>query len=278
MGTPSLFDRNLRRLRRDRAVRSARDPFLHAFAYDVLLDRLGDVKRPFERALLLGCPDPSWRRKLEARVESVVVADISPGAARRCDGLVVDEDRLAFADATFDLVIAVGTLDTVDDLPGALVLLRRVLRPDGLLLAAFAGAASLPRLRSAMLAADAVSGGATPRMHPGIDLRAAGDLLARTGFALPVADTEALDVSYAGLESLVADLRAHGATNMLARRSTKPLSRAALAVASADFAAAQVDGRTTERMEILYLSGWNPVPCEPRQTGPVKGAGRILLE
>lgn len=260
MSTPSLFDRRLRRLRRDRAVRSGGDAFLHEHAFAELLDRLQDVRRRFGRTLLLGCSDPAWPGRLGALVESVVVADPSTEAARRCGGLVADEDRLPFADGAFDLVVTIGTLDSIDDLPGALLLLRRVLRPDGLLLAALAGAGSLPRLRSAMLAADACAGGAAARLHPAIDVRIAGDLLARAGFALPVADSAGLDVSYRGLPALVADLRAHGGTNLLVRRSRTPLTRSGLAAAAGEFAAHAHAGRTVERVEILYLSGWRPAP------------------
>lgn len=263
MTTPSLFDRNVRRLRRDRAMRAAGEPFVFEAAFTELLDRLGDVRRDFSDALLLGCADPAWRERLEAEVDTVVVADPSPESAQRCRGLVADEDRLPFADASFDLVMAVGTLDSIDDLPGALVLLHRILRPEGLFLAALAGAGSLPRLRAAMLAADAVAGGAAARVHPAIDVRTAGDLLARAGFTLPVADVGGIDVSYAALPTLIADLRSHAATNMLERRSRVPLGRQALAAACASFASDAPNGRTIERVEMLYLSGWAPASAEP---------------
>ena len=158
-----------------------------------------------------------------------------------------------------------GVLDTVNDLPGALALIRRALRPDGLFLAAFAGAGSLPSLRSAIRAAEAAEGlGASPRVHPQIDLRAAGDLLARAGFALPVADAERVTVRFGSLARLVADLRAMAATNLLVSRS-RPFGRLGFAAAAADFAArADADGRTAERFEILHLSGWAPAPDQPR--------------
>lgn len=257
MTAATLFDRRARRLHRDRAARSASDAFVHAHAFDDALERLGFVRRDFGRALLIGCINPAWPARLERIVSDIVVADPSPVAAHAADGVVADEDRLPFADASFDLVLAVGTLDGVDDLPGALLLIRRILRPDGLMLAAMAGAGSLPRLKAAMLAADA-SGGAAARVHPAVDVRTAGDLLARAGFALPVADVESLDVSYRDLRTLVSDIRAHGGGNALARRSRVPLGRSALAAAAADFASHAQGGRTIERMEILHLSGWAP--------------------
>lgn len=257
--TTELFDRRARRLFRDRAARSGGDAFVHARAFDETLERFGYVKRTFERALLLGCSDPDWRTRLEQVVDDVVVADPSPVAARAACGIAIDEDRLPFADTSFDLVVAVGTLDTVNDLPGALLLIRRVLRGDGLLLAAMAGAGSLPRLKAAMLAGDAAgAGGTAPRMHPAVDVRTAGDLLARAGFVLPVADVESLDVSYRDLFALIRDVRAHGGGNALARRSRIPIGRQALFAAATDFASHAQGGRTIERVEILHLSGWAP--------------------
>ena len=258
------FDRALRRLRRDRAAPLfAGADYLHAFAADELLERLSLVKRRFSAALALGCAGDYIRTRLEAQGMDVVSADA--GGLFAAGGIQCDEDRLPFADGSFDLVISVGVLDSVNDLPGALTLIRRALKPDGLFLAAFAGAGSLPRLRSAMLAADAVTGAAAPRIHPQIDVRAAGDLLTRTGFALPVADSADVTVRFPNLSKLVRDLRAMGATNMLRSRSRLPLGRYALAAAMADFESrADPDGKTGERFDIVYLTGWSPGPDQPQ--------------
>jgi SAM-dependent methyltransferase len=185
--------------------------------------------------------------------------------ARASAGVQCDEDRLPFADGSFDLVLSVGLFDSVNDLPGALTLIRRVLRPDGLLLAAFVGAGSLPRLRAAMLAADEAQGGAAPRIHPQIDVRAAGDLLTRAGFALPVADVEPVHIRYSGLARLLSDLRGMAGTNVLRAQHRAPLSRLGYAAALADFdSAADPDGKTVEKFDILHLSGWAPSPDQPK--------------
>lgn len=260
-----LFNRKLRRLRRDRAaaMRGAADALLR-HAADELLDRLDSVRREFGRALVLGAGDAALPNRLRERGPEVLVADSGRRFAR--GGVQCDEDRLPFADGAFDLVVSVGVLDSVNDLPGALTLVRRSLQPDGLFLAAFAGAGSLPRLRRAMQAAEEHQGlAASPRIHPQIDLRAAGDLLLRAGFALPVVDCETLVVRYASLAALVGDLRALGATNLLAARSKRPLGRTGLAAAAASFAAeADADGRTAERFEIVYMTGWSPSPDQPQ--------------
>ena len=257
------FDRRLRRLRRDRAAaRFAGADYLHRLAADELIERLDLVKRDFRRALDLGCAGGYLTRRLRERGLEVIPFDAGAAFARAAGGVQGDEDRLPFADGAFDLVVSVGALDGVNDLPGALLLTRRTLKPDGLFLGAFAGAGSLPRLRRAMLAADSVEGGAAPRIHPQIDVRAAGDLLVRAGFALPVVDAQPVDVRFGSLMDLVRDLRGMAATNILASRSRRPLGRHGLAAAMADFDSA--GDKTTERFEILHLLGWSPSPDQPR--------------
>jgi SAM-dependent methyltransferase len=268
------FDRGLRRLRRDRAAgRFGEADYLHRLAADEVIERLELVRRDFRRALDLGCAGGYLGRRLRERGLDVTSCDSGGAFARAAGGVQADEDRLPFADGAFDLVVSVGALDSVNDLPGALILARRALRPDGLFLAAFAGAGSLPRLKRAMLAADSVQGAAAPRVHPQIDVRAAGDLLARAGFALPVVDVEPVDVRFRSLMDLVRDLRAMGATNILAARSRAPLGRHGLAAAIADF---DTPGdKTVERFEILHLLGWSPSPDQPRPAA--RGSGKVSL-
>lgn len=265
-------------MRRDRAALATDDSrFLLRRAADELLARLDLVARPFGAALDLGCGDSYLADRLRARGLTVTAVDAGARFAERAGGRQEDEDRLPFSASSFDLAVSVGAFDTVNDLPGALVQVRRALRPDGLLLAAFAGAGSLPRLRESLRAAEAAEGlGASPRLHPQIDVRAAGDLLTRAGFALPVADTDRVEVRYPGLSALIADLRGMAATNILASRARRPFGRIGYAAATAAFAAsADADGRTAERFDIIHLSGWSPSPDQPRPAR--RGSGTASL-
>jgi NADH dehydrogenase [ubiquinone] 1 alpha subcomplex assembly factor 5 len=277
MSSHTPFDRNLRRLRRDRAATSFIDAdYLYRRMAEELLDRLDVVKREFSNALVLGCPDRFLQGGLKNRGILTVASDPGSLFARRNGQLRCDEDFLPAADEAFDLVLSIGTLDSVNDLPGALALIRRALRPDGLFLASFAGAGTLPRLRSAMLAADAVAGVAAPRIHPQIDVRAAGDLLSRAGFALPVVDVDMVKIRFPHLMGLVRDLRAMGSTNILVTRSELPLGKLALAAAMSDFSAhADVDGKTAEIFNILYLTAWSPAPNQPKPAA--RGSGTMSL-
>lgn len=277
-GIDTPFDRALRRRRRDRAAAMPGDcRFLHHRAADELLERLDLVARRFSAALDLGCGDGYLTGQLRARGLDVTALDAGERFATQAGGRQSDEDRLPLAEASFDLVVSVGVLDSVNDLPGALIQIRRALRPDGLFLAAFAGAGSLPRLRESLRAAEEAEGlGASPRLHPQIDVRAAGDLMTRAGFALPVADTDSLEVRYSGLARLVADLRGMAATNILAARSRRPFGRAGHDAAAAVFAgAAGPDGRTAERFDIIHVSGWSPSPDQPRPAR--RGSGTASL-
>lgn len=279
MSSPDIFDRSLRSIRRDRMLADfAAHDFLYRAMLDELLDRLGDVQRDLPEALVIGCPDGSAKVALEAMGKRVACVDpgFLPARANggvQGGGVQGDEDALPFADDSFDLVIACGTLDSVNDLPGALILMRRVLRPDGLMLAAFTGAGSLPRLRAALMAGEGERPG--QHIHPQVDVRSAGDLLSRAGFAMPVADGETLTIRYGDLLRLMHDLRGMGAGNMLTARPPA-LRRDTLMGAAAHFAAAaDPDGRTAEQIAIVYLSGWKP---DPSQAAPARrGSATVSL-
>lgn len=272
------FDRRLRRLRRDRAAIAASEPHpLLIRMADDIVDRLGLVTRRFGRALDLGCGPGLLTRALRDHGVEVIAADAGTRFAAAAEGMRCDEDRLPFDPASFDLVVSAGTLDSVNDLPGALVQIRRLLKPDGLFLGAFPGAGSLPRLKQALRAAEDADGQPpSPRVHPQIDLRAAGDLLGRAGFALPVVDGERVTIRYPAFGRLVDDLRMLGWTNVLSARSRRPIGRAGLAAAHMAFAdAADGDGKVSETFEIVHLSGWAPSPDQPRPAR--RGSGTVSL-
>lgn len=258
MSTSEIFDRALRRRRRDRAARQYRDhDFVRTHMLDGIAERLDAVKREFRDVLDLGSFDGGFELP-GARITRI---DAGARFAEVAGGIQGEEDQPNFPDGSFDLIVSAGVLDSVNDVPGALALARRALRPDGLFLGAFLGAGSLAVLRSAFL--DAESERPAARFHPQIDVRSAGDLLSRAGFALPVADTETLTVRYVGIWNLLRDLRGMAAGNLLP--GTPPLTRTTLMRAAASFEArADADGRTSERFEIVYVTGWAPDESQPK--------------
>lgn len=252
-----LFDQALRRMRRDRAARIGPELFLFERVFDDCLDRIGLMNQRFGRALLIGCPDAGWPARLAEIADSVEVRDPGPLFAARAGGAPIEEDAWEPQAGAYDLVVALGTLDSVDDLPLALRLIRFATAPGGLLIGAVAGGDTLPRLREAMRAADALGAGAAAHVHPRIEPAALAPLLESAGFIKPVVDVDRVQANYRSLAGLVADLRAMGATNVLVSRSP-PLTRGQAQAAADAFETAGANGRTTEIFEILHFMAWAP--------------------
>jgi len=272
---PQIFDPKRRRQARDRAHKQfAEYDFLYRAMFDGLIERMEDVTRPLEEVLLIGCPDNSARQQLEAMGKRVTCCDPGFHNAQANEGVQAEEDALPFAESSFDLVLACGTLDSVNDLPGALIVAKRVLRPDGLFLASCIGAGSFRQLKGALIAAEQEK--TAPHIHPQVDVRSAGDLLARAGFAMPVADSEILKVRYGSIIRLMHDLRYMGHGNMMSADYRGTLSRPTIMRAAEHFAqAADSDGKTAEDFVILTMSGWRPDPSQPKPAR--RGSGKTSL-
>lgn len=241
------FDRALRRRRHARAAVSfAQADFLHSAMVAETRARAEALGRPFEHVLDLGGPAPAW--------PGAIRLALTPGEA----SLVADEDRLPFADASFDLVISIAGLANLSDLPGALLQVRRVLKPDGLFLACLPGGLTLGELREDLILAEShLTGRAAPRVAPMVDAQSAAGLLQRAGFTMPVADSERLSVRYPSLARLLEDLTSMGARSPLKART--PLRRDVLAATATRFAArADSDGKTSITVDLLHLAGWAP--------------------
>jgi SAM-dependent methyltransferase len=253
-----LFDRHRRALRRARATG---DDYLGRVMAEAIIERIDDISRPFATATIIGARASIIIDALTARGVAVTSVEASAALASHTGALHADEDRLPLDPASQDLIVWSGGLDSINDVPGALLRCRLALKPDGVLVGCFSGDGSFPALRAALAAAD----GDRPvaRMHPQIDGRAMGDLLGKVGLALPVIDIDRLSLAYRSLDALVSDLRAAALTNMLAG-PLHPLTRDQWAMACAAFAAAGEDGRTAETVRIIHFTGWAPDPSQPQ--------------
>jgi SAM-dependent methyltransferase len=281
-GLPHPFDRRALRARRERAAGARNGNFLLDRIAEDLPERLSTVKRRFSFALDLATPGDALIRALVAGGQVERILAFEPSAALRDPALALrvggDEELLPFGSESFDLVVSALALQWVNDLPGALVQIRRALKPDGLLLAALPGGETLNELRQSLALAEAeIEGGVSPRVAPFIEVRTMGSLLQRAGFALPVADVDRLTVRYADLGALFRDLRAMGATNVLAERRRKPLRRATLARAAAIYAErfADADGRLRATFDLLWISAW--APHESQQQALKPGSAKVRL-
>lgn len=253
-----LFDPLSRARRRDRAARMGTELYLLERAFADCLERLQIVAMRWGKALLLGCPDPEWGARLEDLANVVEAADPGPAFAAKAGAELVIEDVWELPASAFDLIVAIGTLDTVNELQGALGNLAYALRPGGLLIGAMSGGDTLPLLRSAMAAADRVAGQAAPHVHPRIEASALAPLLEQAGLTGPVVDVDRVSVRFSSLERLVADLRAMAATNILVQRPRHYLGKSGRSAAEAEFSRGAVDGRSEETFEILHFAAWKP--------------------
>lgn len=277
---PEVFDRALLRWRRRRARALGPATFLLDRAAEDLGERLSVVTRRFERALDLGTPTDAVRRALASNpaVGTVISTGREVAAGAAGAQVIADEEALPFAAGSLDLVVSALALQSINDLPGALVQIRRALKPDGLFLAALFGGATLAELRQSFADAEAaIEGGVSPRVFPFADVREMGGLLQRAGFALPVTDVERLTVRYASPFALMHDLRRMGATNVLRERRRTPLRRATLMRMAEIYAEryGDADGRVRATFEIVWLSGWAPHPDQQQPLRPGSARHRL---
>lgn len=258
---PEIFDRKRRRALRERAGKRGGDAFLWAVVAEELADRLVGVSRTFTDVLVTGPMVPFAQQILHDRKAELTLDEF------------VEEDRLSFEPASFDLIISAGSLDSVNDLPGALIQIRRCLRPDGFFLGHMFGAGTLTGLKAVMLAAH--EDNAAPHIHPQIDLRSAADLLSRTGFALPVVDSEFTAARYGDLQRLVSEVRDMGVGNALAGRRTY-LGRDFIGRMEAALNDRRLpDGKFEEHFAHIYMSGWAPSDNQPKPLE--RGSGQVSL-
>jgi NADH dehydrogenase [ubiquinone] 1 alpha subcomplex assembly factor 5 len=268
-----LFDRRAWRAHRDRAARGV--DFLHREIAERLVDRLDLVNRDFTAILDLGARDGTLGRLLAGRNNDALVVSAEPSqrllSKTQAHRVCADPELIPFRDASFDLVASVLALHWCADLPGALIQLRRALKPDGLLLAALFAGSTLVELRTALFEAElAEEGGVSPRVSPTVEPGDAAGLLQRAGLAMPVSDSETITVTYPDMLALMRDLRGMGETNALAARH-RFLSRATLARAGAIYAERfpAPEGRITATFEVLFLTGWAPHPDQAKlRPGP----------
>lgn len=264
---PTIFDAT--QIAKNLVRRPAGGNFVRDLVIEDLADRLGAYKRDFADAALIGPDAQSLPQTLSTANGPVHFARVEAFA---------NADFPALPAGEYDLIVSLLHLQAVNDVPGHLARLRRMLRPDGLLMAAFVGGDSLTELREAFLSADlAVTGGASARIAPMAQVRDAGALLQRAGFALPVADVETHRVRYGTPFALMAELKALGAANPLTDRPRKFMTRTLLAAAAQAYAErdADPDGRIRATLEIVWLAGW--VPHESQQKPLKPGSATVSM-
>ncbi|MFZ1429201.1 MAG: methyltransferase domain-containing protein [Geminicoccaceae bacterium] len=278
-----IFDRRLVRKRRARFAREFEDAgFLVEAVADRLLDRLGDIRNPLRRILVLGGSRGLLEAGLEHRpgCELVLASDADAGLLPTGSPLrvVADAEALPFGPGRFDAAVSLMVLHWVNDLPGTLVQLRNALAEDGLLLLALPGGETLFELRQSLLQAELeCEGGGSLRVSPFTDVRDAGGLLQRAGFALPVVDIDRITVTYADPLRLMRELGRMGEGNALVQRRPGPLRRRTLVRACELYREqfGDVDGRVPATFDILFMAAWKPHASQPKPLP--RGSARLRL-
>ncbi|WP_309085578.1 methyltransferase domain-containing protein [Chelativorans sp.] len=279
-----VFDVRLALGRKLRALKAGDEgaAFLMRRVAEDLAERLSTVERRFPRAAAIFCVT---RDAANAIAHSGKADHILRVEADRhllsggFEGALAEPETVPLGAESVDLAVSLLTLQEANDLPGLLVQIRRALKPDGLFLGALMGAGTLQELRQSLLEAEAeLSGGATPRVSPFADLRDAGALLQRAGFALPVADVETVTVRYATMFDLMRDLRAMGASNALLERSRRPTPRRLFLRAAEIYQKrySDSDGRVRATFNVVWFSGWAPHESQQKPLKP--GSGQVSLK
>jgi SAM-dependent methyltransferase len=278
-GNPIIFDRALLRARRRRARALGAETFLIDRVAADLAERLSAVLRQFDIAVDLGTPTDAVRAGFAGLTSIGTLIAANPDVtAQDAPAVAADEEALPFRDGSLDLVVSALALQFVNDLPGALIQIRRALKPDGLFLAAMLGGDTLTELRQSFAESEAeIEGGVSPHVAPFTDVREMGTLLQRAGLALPVTDVDRLTVRYSSAFTLMAELRRMGATNALTERRRTPLRRATLARMAEIYAKrfADSDGKIRATFEIVWLSGWAPHESQQKPLRPGSAKSRL---
>ncbi len=279
-----VTDKGLLRRRLARAHRRGdpRATFLLQRVVAELSERLAAVERRFPVAVAHGGQTDALAEALLAsgKVDRVYRLEQIEAALQptRVAGIVGDEELLPLAPASIDLFASTLALQWSNDLPGALLQIRTALRPDGLFLAAVTGGSTLSELRESLFTTESeLSGGASPRVMPALDVRDLGALLQRAGFALPVVDRDTVTARYDSAFDLFREIRAMGAANTLPDRDLRPTRRALFLRAAEIYAErfSDPDGRVRATFDIISLSGW--APHESQQQPARRGSGKISL-
>lgn len=257
----ALFDESAQTMRNARARKRQRHgtPFLMARVIDDLAERLLDIKRDFTRACIIGPFD--WRTPIMAALPNPAkIAEFDWREAPGVEG--------------YDLVISLLDLQSINAVGGWMQAVRGMLVPDGLFISSLIGGSSLAELRHALYAIDTDRiGSPTPRIHPMIEVRAAAQLLGHVGLALPVTDSDRFTVHYRKIETLAADLRDLGLTNVLNDRDSRP------APSLVQDLSAQLRPAAGEPMplswEIIWMTGWAPHDSQQKPLKP--GSAKVGL-
>ncbi|MBY0428027.1 MAG: methyltransferase domain-containing protein [Alphaproteobacteria bacterium] len=253
-----------------------------------ILERLEGINRPFHRILDLGSRNFSVAKSLSKQDPSRFIVhghstdDVNKLMLNHV--VVADEEWLPFRDASFDLAISNLTLHWANDLPGALIQIRRALKPDGFFIAAMFGGETLRELRECLYEAEMnCRGGVSQHISPFADIQDCGSLLQRAGFNLPVIDKERFTLTYRDSFQLMRELRGMGEGNILSTRDKRFMPKSLFIEADTIYknrfaTASEKIGEPDKIMatfDVLFIAGWAPHDNQQKPLKPGAAQSRL---
>ncbi|WP_046155207.1 malonyl-ACP O-methyltransferase BioC [Chromobacterium vaccinii] len=162
-----------------------------------------------------------------------------------------DIEKLPLADASVDMIWSNLTIQWINEPDRMFAEMRRVLKPDGMLMFSTLGPDTLFELRDAFAGVD----GAT-HVNQFIDMHDIGDALMRAGFAEPVMDMEKIALTYDDARAVMRDLKAIGAHNATAGRGRGLMGKQAWRKVEAAYERHRRDGKLPASYEVVYGHAW----------------------
>jgi len=240
---------------------------------DRLIERLDYIRLQPARILDLGAGTGAFSAALLRRYRKadVIALDIAENMLQRMQSrggwfrrprcVCADGESLPFADNSFELIFSNLMLQWCIDLESALVELRRVLAPGGLLMFTTFGPDTLMELRASWEAVDGYT-----HVNAFIDMHDVGDALVKTRWAEPVMDAERITVTYRTLRTLMDDLKQIGAHNVTLGRPGGLTGRQRMRQLTEAYERFRRDGVLPASYEVVYGHAWSPQNKPPATT------------
>ena len=216
----SIFDREFYKLNIKRCVKNfKKHDFLVNEVSENVAERISEFSKRFDNALIYGLFDRSvLDEKIDVKRGFPVYEFIQTYNQGEC--IVFDEEYNTCIEDSYDLIISNLSLSFVNDLPGALIQYKKILKKGGVFIATLFGGDTLKELKDVLIKTDSkFYGGSRPHIIPFIDIKDGAALLQRAGFTQAISDSFNIIGRYSSIFNLLRDIKGMGQSNCLSARS-----------------------------------------------------------